>query len=58
MAVFALMNRAPNSAFAADDINAWIILQDIEDGAIVEGYVILFGLEHVSTRATAGFGFG
>jgi hypothetical protein len=32
-------------------------LQDIEDGAIVEGYVVLSGHEHVSSCATVRFAY-
>jgi hypothetical protein len=52
-AVLALIKRAPNSVSAADDMTAQIYLQDIEDGTIVEGYVVLSGHEHVSSHATA-----
>ena len=56
-AVFALMNRAPNFASAAEDMAAQIMC-DMLRISIVEGDVVLSGHEHVASHSAVGFWFG
>jgi hypothetical protein len=59
-AVFALMNRAPNSASAADDMTAWIIWEMFRTAPLLMGIssLLAMNIEHVTTSLDAGFWFG
>jgi len=56
-AVFALMNNAPSSASAADDMTDLIICNMFEDGAVIYRYFVISCHEHVATCSASGFGF-
>ncbi len=57
-AVFELMNRAPNSASAADDMTARIMCKILRTASFLKGMSSFFSHEHVSSHATARFWFG
>ncbi len=56
-AVLALMNSAPSSASAADDITALIILQNVQYCPVVDGDFLCACHKHVAAGSAASFWF-